>query len=653
MREDLDIVDMYAMEMIHNLILSLRVEGRTSMMRFKSVTTMTTKALRHMLKMFSNKKYAQKLSKVNESRTMYTEGVGEFVMWLYKQCSVPELDARRAAMETFKVVTESKTNVSSLSWLSKHVGTIFGSSEMALQNGPPSSTSFENGDETIEAWSAWYLNLAATIDLHHWLLSYDLKDRDVNLYSHTEIKNKKRGRVGDEKNTTRSTRSCLLVSLESFFDRSSSRFDSSSVSSSVSSVVSNTKREHISTLYISVLWRTLNFVNAALKTKKDSQIVSKLVKSESFVRTMFVSTLAPHLLLPCHHEERFLSNHVSDDFDRLTASCDRICKTISSNDFENTAARLLKSMIQNYDSLQLKFNSNLSIRGYQTLQQTGWLDRVGSLISSSSLVHDLVSIPAPSTPERRTAAKKLLRLMLTMGWPRALKEEKTKGSFLDCLLDSRDCETENDGIDDDSSKITCLGSRFYYHFRESYVEILSNTAETFRIALERATSAMFRVSSVKHISDIVFSLLRYASRRKDLIASAESSLQRLCLQWLPNGSKPDPSKWSDLTFLLRDMLLVSKTRVSLFCSSSVAIDAVVSLLRSESVSVEIKTQLLGIVESLLVSDNTTNKDELMGTIRNVVSQYFPMTSSSLDPNSEDARNYESILRAVRFFFLFH
>ena len=44
MREDLDVVDMYAMEMIHNLILSLRVEGRTSMMRFKSVTTMTTKA---------------------------------------------------------------------------------------------------------------------------------------------------------------------------------------------------------------------------------------------------------------------------------------------------------------------------------------------------------------------------------------------------------------------------------------------------------------------------------------------------------------------------------------------------------------------------------------------------------------------------------
>ena len=160
---------------------------------------------------------------------------------------------------------------------------------------------------------------------------------------------------------------------------------------------------------------------------------------------------------------------------------------------------------------------------------------------------------------------------------------------------------------------------------------------------------MFRVSTVKHISNVVFSLLRYASRRKDLIASAESSLQRLCLQWLPNGSKPDPSKWSDLTFLLRDMLLVSKTRVSLFCSSSVAIDAVVSLLRSESVSVEIKTQLLGILESLLVSDKTTKKEELMGAIRNVVSQYFPMTSSSLDPNSEDARNYESILRSVRFF----
>jgi len=393
-------------------------------------------------------------------------------------------------------------------------------------------------------------------------------------------------------------------------------------------------------------------MSAALKT--DFQIVSKIVSSENFLRTMFISTLSPHLLLPCRHATYFLSNHAGDDFDRLTASCGRICKSISKLVEEDTSLisnskSVLKSLIHNNESLQLKVTSPLSIRGYQTLQRAGWLNYVNSsIVSSLSLARNLASIPAPSTPQKSAAANNLLRLLLTMNWPRALEAETRMGSFLDCLLDSRDYDTTNDDDDDDddkSSKITCLGSRFYHYFRESFVEILTDTPETFRVALERATSAIFSVSAVNHISDVVFTLLRHASRRQDLISFAESSLQRLCLQWLPNGHNPEQSKWSDLTCLLRDMIVVPKSRVSLLSSSSVVINAVVSLLRSEAVSVEIKMDLLGVFERLLTETKTS--DVLMGALRVVVSQYFPIKSSALDSNSEDARNYERILRSVR------
>ena len=647
----------YAMELIHHLILSLRVEGRsTKLENFPSVTLMTTKALKNVLNMFSTnqststnrqkaKELAKILAKTNEDRGSYTNGGIELVTWLYRQCAVPETEARRAAMKSFQEVTKSIPGIDGKQWLNAHVGKVFGISEISLRNGPPSASKIDD-DVSIESWSMWFRNLYASIDLHHWLIqNYDLNEKLYEtLYSSTTttISTKKRSRAGDDVSNSTSlivSKSCLLGSLQALFDRSSSRFESSEYSSSSS--ISIAKREQISTLYIYTLRGAMDFVNQLSKSKNPllSQIASSLLSSPSLQITTFVSALAPVELLPCRHSKSFISNHA--DLDRFTGACRRTLSIIPVD-----AKQCLKNLIDSRETLQLKSSIPSSVRGYQTLQAAGWMDRV-KLVSITTLTRELEKIPAPCSPIQSEAANKLLNLALSLGWCRASKDEATSRSFLDCLLDCTEFDDENN-----PSKIKCLGSRFYYHFRGSFVDILSSSRDVFQVAMKRATSAMFETKTVKHISDVVFALLIRASRCRDLVPCAETSLQRLCVKWLPstNQSRPDISKWSELTCLLRDMIVISKKKTSFMSHSSVVLNVVVSLLRNEIVSIEIKTELLEILERIMLALNKDmkkkNETVFMNTLKNIISQYFPMTSYSLQDSSEEARNYEKILQAI-------
>eukprot|EP00941_MAST-03F_sp_MAST-3F-sp1_P002172 g2172.t1 len=692
-REYPDIIDIYSLQVMRNLILSLRVAHRDT--ASCEASSQVLKAIRHFQKIITSPQVISDLIEENEERAEYSFGLTEFIRWLFNLCAEPETQVRRCCMRLFLALVrripkeqyviddDGKEIENSESKSSEEWNSFIQSNENAAaaewMNYNDNDSLFENlkvpnfnkeEKKRDEMWwrctASWLENLIAYMDFQDWKLASKLRPMSFILsdIGHRDDRNSKKRKRSSSTPFSEKDKSefSLLDSLHLAIgklilpsDGDETDNERGSLSTDLVAHLSKTKTEFLTKLF--------NFSSRLISLDFDTFLQLNLLTCKFFSLIFHVTLNAKRLGLG--NLEQW------EEGGKLLSATRRLCrqlneklisqkKTETYNDGLRVLQRFLNDSKRNcniltYDRKDIDGRISL-VRGHLLLHSTGWLNSTwkpwknekGLIDISNHLVEELMqridikSDDVREKPRQIELDRKFFTLAVEFGWSvcgssshsiLSISLGKSSYSITNDKFASIFCTRFHTGIID-----AILRESVWRHCVKELIQAacainanVSSNRELLSQTLKTVTSGRTQVSIASFVSEILSNLYIFSENIK---SSSSKEIQKPAYMWIVE--------------FIESLLELRDSRVKVMIVTNDNLCGLVKDLFTEMIPVRIKCNVLRRIMPHYFTKEVklTIKSQLAMSLQEVVVRYFPIESHSPEIGSEESHDFLSILNAM-------